>query len=508
MQIMKKSTFLLACCLAAACTDETPAEQPAGPCDKPEYSYSAVEYRKWQSSGFKPWTTADAAETRTVAGMNWFSPVDFHVETPWGGRLDYGAPEAVRGAAGFFRVARADGRWYFLDPDGGAVILRGTQHVTPGESDEHKAAFNSRFGSLEKWSAETGALLAAEGINYISWGAKRIEPFPAEVRENLLSPGGRKIAYGENLYLLRTFMWDMRQNLGYAFEDGTYNRLVLVFEPTFEQYVTDLAREKCALFAGDRHFVGYYLDNELPFVAYENNDPVRGVELAHFLALPDRYRGAREFAGAFLRERGIASAEAITAADRTAFRTAVAERYYEVTTRAVRKADPEHLILGSRLHDWSKYTQGVVEACARYCDAVSVNYYARWQPEPDYMANLAAWCGERPFIVSEFYVKGDDATYRGKPYANLDGGGWLVRTQRDRGAFYENFCLRLLETRCCAGWMHFEYCDSYGGQTASNKGLVSVEYVPYTEFLGSLRLLHANLYALAGYYDDKVKGER
>lgn len=506
---MNRFTLLLiGCCLAAACTDDKSETQPGDPGhgDKPEYSYAQVEYRKWQSGSFRAWTTADATETRTLAGMNWFSPVDFHVETPWGGRLDYGEPTSVRGAEGFFRVARADGRWYFLDPDGGAVILRGTQHVTPGESDEHKAAFNARFGNLSKWSAETGSMLASNGINYISWGAKRIEAFPAEVRENLLSPvEGKKIAYGENLYLLRTFMWDMKANLGYAFEDGTYNRLVLAFEPTFEQYITDLAREKCAQFAGDRHFVGYYLDNELPFVAYENNDAVRGIELAHFLALPDRYRGAREFAETFMRERGIASAEAITAADRTAFRTAVADHYFEVTTRAVRKADAEHLILGARLHDWSKYTQGIVEACARHCDVVSINYYARWQPEPEFMANLAAWCGERPFIVSEFYVKGDDASYKGSPYPNLDGGGWLVRTQKDRGAFYQNFCLRLLETRNCAGWMHFEYCDSYGGQTASNKGMVSVEYAPYTEYLGYMKSLHANLYALATYYD---KGEK
>ena len=71
------------------------------------------------------------------------------------------------------------------------------------------------------------------------------------MRESLLNPGKRKMAYAENLYLLRTFMWDMTANLGYAFEDGTYNRLVLAFEPTFQSYVENLAREKCALFAGD-----------------------------------------------------------------------------------------------------------------------------------------------------------------------------------------------------------------------------------------------------------------
>lgn len=491
--------------LAGGCAgDETDTPDPGttpGGVEGTEYDYEKVEYRKWQNGSFGGWTTEESSETRTVAGMNRFTPVDGYVETAWGGRRDGGAPTSVTGTEGFFRIGKVGGRWYFLDPDGGAVILHGTQHVRPGSSDEHAAAFASKFGSNAEWSRQTGELLASCGFNYISYGSNRIEPFPDDMRENLLCPGSRKMAYAENLYLLRTFMWDMTANLGYAFEDGTYNRLVLAFEPTFQSYVEELAREKCAAFVGDRHFVGYYLDNELPFVAYRNADDVKGVELKHFLALPDRYRGAREFAESFLTQEGIASADAITEADREKFRAAVADYYYRVTSEAVRKADPQHLILGTRLHDWSKYTQGIVEACARYCDVVSINYYARWQPEADFLSNLVTWSGDKPFIVTEFYVKGADASYKGRPYANTEGGGWLVRTQRDRGLFYQNFCLRLLETRNCAGWMHFEYNDGYGGTSDSNKGLVSVEYAPYTEFLTLASELHRNLYPLATYYD-------
>ena len=117
----------------------------------------------------------------------------------------------------------------------------------------------------------------------------------------------------------------------------------------------------------------------------------------------------------------------------------------------MRRYDAQHLILGTRLHDWSKYNKVVVEACARYCDVVSLNYYARWQPEPEFMANLSAWCGNKPFLVSEFYTKADDATYNGQKYDNTEGGGWLVRTQKNRGEFYQNFCIRLflsIDFRC------------------------------------------------------------
>ena len=53
----------------------------------------------------------------------------------------------VVGKEGFFRVAYCGGRSYLLDPDNGAVIIHGIQHVRPGESTAHKKAFGTRYGS-------------------------------------------------------------------------------------------------------------------------------------------------------------------------------------------------------------------------------------------------------------------------------------------------------------------------------------------------------------------------
>ena len=41
----------------------------------------------------------------------------------------------------------------------------------------------------------------------------------------------------------------------------------------------------------------------------------------------------------------------------------------------------------------------------------------------------------------------------------------------------------------------------YGGTADSNKGLVSVEYTPYADYLNLAKELHTNLYPLASYYD-------
>ena len=91
---MKKLLLPILCAgFFAACTDDPApgAEQRPGPGDLPEYTYSQVEFRRLVNGQFRGWTVseaiaggdiADATQTRTVAGMNWFRPVDFHVETP------------------------------------------------------------------------------------------------------------------------------------------------------------------------------------------------------------------------------------------------------------------------------------------------------------------------------------------------------------------------------------------------------------------------------------------
>ena len=467
-----------------------------------EYTFTAVEYRKIQSGVFQSWSTEESSETLIIDNMNLYSQKSDYSLTDWGGRLGL-QPSAIVGKEGFFRVANCNGRYYLIDPDNGAVILHGIQHVRPGSSTIQTNAISSKYGTAAKWSEETGNLLDENSFNYISYGSNRIEAFPASIRTNLLTPKEHKIAYAETLYVLRTFMWDMTTNLGYAFDDDKYNRLILLFEPTFAAYAESLISKATALFAGDKHFIGYYLDNELPFASYQNKYPLLGIDINHFLSLPDRYKVARSYAENFLQKKGKTAAE-ITDDDQEEFRKAVAEYYYQLVSQLVRRYDSDHLILGSRLHDWSKYNKVVVEACARYCDIVSINYYSRWQPETDFMSNLKNWCGTTPFLISEFYTKGDDAYYNGVKYSNTGGGGWLVHTQKDRGRFYQNFCLHLLQEKNCIGWVHFEYNDDYtSSEVISNKGIVSLEYEPYKSFLSFVRQLNLNVNSLIDYFDSK-----
>jgi len=77
-------------------------------------------------------------------------------------------------------------------------------------------------------------------------------------------------------------------------------------------------------------------------------------------------------------------------------------------------------------------------------------------PPPASVCWMAAsmWTGEsgKPFLVTEWYTKGEDSGY-----PNTSGAGWNVPTQRDRGWFYQNFTLALLESKNGKGTLTSRY---------------------------------------------------
>ena len=108
-------------------------------------------------------------------------------------------------------------------------------------------------------------------------------------------------------------------------------------------------------------------------------------------------------------------------------------------------------------------------------------------------------------IVTEFYTKGEDS---GMP--NPSGAGWIVPTQADRGWFYQNLVLGLLESGGSVGAHWFQYMDSNPAATNSdpsnidsNKGVVNIQYARYDPLLDRMKLLNDDLYAIIGSMHDR-----
>ena len=80
--------------------------------------------------------------------------------------------------------------------------------------------------------------------------------------------------------------------------------------------------------------------------------------------------------------------------DREAFIELVAATYYRTVSQAIKKADPNHLYLGSRFHGSDLKRAAVWKGAGSYVDAIAVNYYSAWTPDLERMTNWVAWSGK------------------------------------------------------------------------------------------------------------------
>ncbi len=421
-----------------------------------------------------------AYPTWTVGHLEGFAP---RTEPPETGRYG-GLASRTLEATGFFRTAKVGDRWWLVDPEGHPFLHVGVCSVAARRGSERaKAAFASAFGSEEKWAEATAAQLAAHGFNGTgAWSA-----------DALLAGAPRRLAWCP----IWNFMSAYGKKRGGTFQKpghtGYPGNAIFVFDPAFETFATEHARPLAAL-QDDPWLLGHFTDNELPLTKKT---------LDGFLGLPEDDPGRRAAAD-WLRARKGADADPkrIDDADREAFRELVVDRYFAIVSKAIRAADPHHLVLGSRFHGDEKNSPGAFRAAGRHCDAVSVNLYGAWTPDAALLASWVAWSG-KPFLITEFYAKGEDSGM-----ANATGAGWLVKTQRDRGLFYQNFTLALLESRGCVGWHHFKYADNDPEDMStdpsnrdSNKGVVNAAFEPYPAFLVPMRELNVNVHGIVAWID-------
>lgn len=419
--------------------------------------------------------------TRTLASLPGYHPMRDGERSRFGGNKAGGALNAT----GFFRVEKIEGRWWLVDPAGYRFINVGVVdvHIPPG-SAQVNANLRRRFGTPRRWADEASALLRANGFNGTgAWSDDAV-----------LAEASQRLAY--------TPIWNFmseygRQRGGIHQESGHmgYPRgCIFVFDPEFEKFCDAFAAKNIAPLKDDPWLIGHFSDNELPFYR---------LTLDNYLKLPagDAGRVAAEQWVAE-RRRNHQTGSVLTDADRQAFLGLVVERYLRITTAAIRRADPHHLCLGSRFHSYELDAEPVFAVAGRYLDVIAINYYHAWTPDPERMKHWTDWSG-KPFLITEWYAKGADT-----PFANASGAGWLVRTQRDRGLFYQNFTLGLLESKACVGWHWFKYMDNAPDDATadpsnrdSNKGLVDLEFEPYTPLAEAMGELNSQIYGLAAYFD-------
>ena len=277
-----------------------------------------------------------------------------------------------------------------------------------------------------------------------------------------------------------------------------------MYDPAWESYLDSYTAEVTAFYKNSPNFIGYYTDNEMQF-RWADSKP--GISLKGWIALEGDarcYAYAKKHAEDFIRDNyGVEPVAAnITDAMESAFLSEVSRYYYRSVTEAIRRHDPNHLLLGSRLHGKPMQLKEVTQACAEFNDVVSTNIYGVWEPADSYYGNtIPDWIGDKPCMISEFYTRNEKQTFKGVPYANTgEGGGWIVTSQDDRGKYYENFTRKAISFKNIVGWQWFQAMDDYLINYGwNNKGLAAPDF-QYYACMPRFRRLHWNIYQLLDYY--------
>ncbi len=451
----------------------------------PKQKFIQVEAQRRQYNGGNvKYAPYELFQTRTIELLaNYRSPKKLLQLSKYGGWL-----EQRTDATGFFYTKKIGDRWWCVDPEGYLYINVALNSISMGKSERNEKAVKERFGSPENWIRQTIGQLQEHGFNCAgSWSdtkaiieanktAKR--PFAYTINWNFMSSYGRE----------RGGTFQQAGHMGYP-KDA-----IFVFDPKFEAFCDRHARQLLAT-KDDPNLFGHFSDNEMPF---------KFKSLDNFLALPEIESG-RQAAEKWLKEQGIGK-DQITDRHREAFMALVGEKYFSIVAKAIKKYDPNHMYIGARFYSEEKNQSEFMKAIGPYLDIVSNNYYNYWTPDSTQMANWTAWTG-KPFLVTEYYTKGEDS---GMP--NQSGAGWIVRTQRDRGLFYQNYNLALLESKNCVGWHYFKYQDN--DPTAkgvdpsnidANKGIVNNDYDWWIPMTDLMKELNTQVYSLIGYFDKENK---
>ena len=385
---------------------------------------------------------------------------------------------------GFWHVEKHGDRFWLVDPEGNLNIHRAVCSVNRGSGEHQKKAFAEKFGTAEKWGDETIRLLRNHSFNGTgSWtdmGTLTSSPLHKT----------QPLAHTVNLALMTEYgsdrSWTVPGHRGYP------NDVIFVFEPEFKEFCDRTVARKVAALKDDPNLLGYFTDNELPF---------RVTSLEGYLKNENPNDPGRKAAEAWLAARN-KTKEQIEDADRWAFLGYLGDTYSSITASAIRKHDPNHLVLGPRLHGDTRSRTQLMRGIGKHIDIISFNYYGVWTPQEAHTKGWTDWTG-KPFMITEWYTKGEDV---GLP--NMTGAGWNVKTQKDRGLFYQNYTLALLESKNCVGWHWFKYQDNdpthknpEPSNIDANKGIVNSDYEPHKDLMAQMREINEQVFDLIEYFD-------
>lgn len=371
-------------------------------------------------------------------------------------------------APGFFRTVELDGRWWLVDPDGHLFFSVGPDCVRVNDPTR-VAGREKLFAKLPAGSGVTTDFYRANaGLRYgeqdffANWKAK--------VYERLKSWGFNTVANWSHTAMFENPQAPFVTNVRIGRSKKSWQAYPDAFSEEFARSAEADAVEQCARYRSEKQLIGYFIGNEPRW-------PRRNLV---GLILNDAESSAtQDFVNRFLKENGDSPAS------RENLLEELARKYFSVVTAAIKKADPNHLVLGIRFA--GEAPEPVLRANDVF-DLFSINIY-RFEPNAEQINRIYSIV-KKPILIGEFHF---GAAERGYAPSLV-----MVKDQRERGAAYQYFVERAAAMPMVIGAHWFQMVDQpvtgrFDGENY-NLGLVNQLDLPYAEMVEAARATHRRMY--------------
>lgn len=386
------------------------------------------------------------------------------------GYSKFGGYRAARldGGTGFFRVAKVDGRWWFVDPEGYLFLSSGVNCVGIGKGgevrnlDKQKELFQ-KVPWVVNWQKQPSFglwnLVRRYGDNY--WGPaidmtlKRMQKWGL----NTIANWSDSEMYNKNQLAFIVQLPDL------GLEGGLMG-LCDVYNPGYKDLIDKSVSSFVSNFRGNSWLIGYFVCNEPAWI----NNETRLCQLI----LDGEDKPIKEALKAYLETNGDSDSS------RRSFVLDMFDKFLTAVSYSLMKYDPYHLNLGIRFGDPNILGEDLLNVCKHHFDVFSFNCY---QLTPDRnMLDRTAKILDLPMIVGEFHFGSVD---RG-----LGQSLWPVESQAERGVAYRYYVENAFSHPNFVGTGYFQWSDEpfvgrFDGENF-NCGLIDVTDRPYKALVDAI----------------------
>ncbi|MDR0636338.1 MAG: beta-galactosidase, partial [Treponema sp.] len=429
---------------------------------------------------------------------------------------------------GYFTKAKADGRWWLVDPEGYAFFSMGADCVNVSADcridgveklldwlpSPHDPDYQNMYRTLQ--SAEDfrprGLLFSFIAANLFRvFGKDWPETWRTLASRQLKSNGMNTIANWSDRSLFGSV------NMPYVTTLDQFPQTKINIFRDFPDVLSDEYKHSAAsgaLFLAKRRddpwMIGYFLRNE-PAWAFVD-DLVIADEVLYNPApsackegliqfLKEKYKTPKALSQAWNHafasfeelRKPIGNASKLSAAalaDQREFSRTLLHAYISIPSKACRELDPHHLNLGMR---WAWISDPDLVTGWENFDVFSINcYFADPSPALDNVRNLGV---DLPIMIGEFHFGALDL---GLTATGLRG----TPNQRERGKAYRYYCERVAAHPNGVGCHWFQFYDQFplgrfDGENY-NIGLFDVCSLPNADMMDAVRRSAETVYHVAG----------